>query len=170
MNKLACIAIILLGFMLLFTHLAVTLIIGTAHCFVISTHFDAENSDIAKQGDELAKQLAAAIRQTFDPNKINAKDVNCTLPEEDLNAQTVSFEQNDIEKLTKSLNETSKPVCIKYPTISVCTEGPTIKFPLCISIYGLVGSLIIISGTIFLSVLALKKLKPKENRTLNSEL
>ena len=50
MNKLACIAILILGLMLLFTHLAVTFIVGAAPSFVVSTCTAVNNIEGIKQG------------------------------------------------------------------------------------------------------------------------
>ena len=165
MNKLACIAIILLGLMLLFTHLAVTFIVGAAPSFVVSTCTAVNKIELIKQGtvafgEEFAKQLAKTLKQPLDQNEINFEDTNQTLfiPEEDSGTQTDNFEQNDILFVT-SLKETSVSGCIQDPTFSIRSEGQTVKFPLWVSIYGLVGSVLIISGTTFLAITALKKIK-----------
>ena len=165
MNKLAFFGVIILGLVLLVTHLVVTLIIGVGPRFVISC-YDMRR-DMAAFTEETAIEIKKSIEEGLARYQEEVKERRLqgdTAKETPLCweyslDQNEVFDQNYVEDLVKSLNEKSKPVRTECEWIfSKRTKG-TIKFPTWLTIYGLIGSLLIICGTAFVAIALLRVLR-----------
>jgi len=168
MNKLAFFGVIILGLVLLVTHWAVTLVIGLGPQVVTESYdimhdIEAFNKELATEvkktvEEELAKRKADIINQL--KNGAIKKDTTC--PEKSIFAGEKRFDQNEVEELVKKLNEevnNLEPRIVNLPSVSAVIARPTHELGPWVQIYGLIGSLLIICGTVFLATALLKRLK-----------
>ena len=165
MNKLAFAGTIILGLMLLITHLLVTFIIGAGPSFVAGTYDAMGKLEQVKKGmieaaNEFGKELEKELKKTKDDQKAEGEPNYFT--EKVLAQQENSFDQNYVNELVKSLNEDSCKVSIPLGSFEYKQTYET-KFPTWVSAYGLVGSLLIIIGTALTTTILRKGITQKPN-------
>jgi hypothetical protein len=177
MNKLSFIGIIILGLVLLVTHITVTLKIVRATQLTDSHDIilNAENLD-----ESTKTRLKKAAEISFEEHKngeikIELKDSNLTgesliFDSNILTAQDI-FDQNDINKIAVSIaNEPMTITTATYPlsdSVHIITiKWPTLKLDVWVLIYCLLGYLLILFATIFsaIALLKIKKAKKQPNK------
>jgi len=170
-NKLAFFGVIILGLVLLVTHVVVTLIIGLGPQFVTSSY------DMMRDVEGLNIAFALAVKEAVEEEWAKyQKDVNERKSKVDIAKELAPhfeksffseknrFDQNDVNELVRRLNKEAqhlKPHKIEMPekSFSIRWNGPTYELETWVAIYGLVGSLMIICGTAFLAIALPKRLK-----------
>jgi len=162
MNKLAFFGVIILGLVLLVTHLVVTLIVGLGPQFVTNTY------DTMRDIEAIKEKLTVEFKKTGEEleAKYQEEIKKRKLQDDTPQKQAFSFENreelkqilDDPNKLLKWLDERLRfePRKIEK-SFSIRWEGPTYELDAWVAIYGLIGSLMIISGTAFLAIALLKQ-------------
>jgi len=171
MNKLAFLGVIILGLVLLVTHLVVTFIIGAGPLFVAGTCDVMSKLEVVKDAmmavaTESGEELAVELKETVEQSEIQDDATKDTAPlsEKGLFAEGSSFEENDVDMFVESLNE---KILLDSYEVNIPLRSWTYeriytyksKFPTCVIVYGLVGSLLIICGTVFVAIALLRGTK-----------
>lgn len=188
MNKLAFFGVIILGLVLLITHLVVTFIMIFGPVY-IDLKYDAHRfadgfkNKFEELGAEVGEELAGLIKESIQ----EVKSQNDTMPEpvesydDSFTRRQEALDQNDVNELVKRLNKESKRVRVelgefdkrvgelsidipkeqvtKIPMGTFTYKYEDYELPVWRILYGLIGSLLIICGTVFLAIASLKRIE-----------
>jgi len=164
----------------LVTHLVVTLIIGLGPTTIAASY------DAMREMEAFAEETAVEFKKAVEEGLVRYQEEvkerrlqDDTIEKAPIHSEKVvieekeRFDQNDVEERIKLLNEISDkiaeldktvtgPIASETIKCSKTITGPTIRFPLWLTMYGLIGSLLIICGTTFVAIALLKGTKDNE--------